>query len=50
MLFFILTVVAIAAGFVLWELIDEIYLPICFFSWYFYTYSWSKGFHVPLLL
>lgn len=31
MLFIILTVVAIVAGFVLWELIDEIYLPICLF-------------------
>ena len=31
MLFIILTVVAIAAGFVLCELIDEIYLPICLF-------------------
>lgn len=31
MLFIILTVVAIAAGFVLQELIDNIYLPICLF-------------------
>ena len=31
MLFIILTVVAIVAGFVLWELIDEMYLPICLF-------------------
>lgn len=31
MLFIILTVVAIVAGFVLCELIDEIYLPICLF-------------------
>ena len=31
MLFIILTAVAIAAGFVLQELIDNIYLPICLF-------------------
>lgn len=35
MLFIILTVVAIAAGFVLQELIDNIYLPICLYPWGF---------------
>lgn len=50
MLFIILTVVAIVAGFVLWELIDEIYLPICLFLGIFILILGSKGFHVPILL
>ena len=38
MLFIILTVVAFVDGFVFWELIDEIYLPICLFLGIFRRY------------